>query len=249
MTRTPPRWTLLTAALSALMIGVVGVAAAGSNGDGEASDAPISAPTNLSQMRPAQDFNSESDSSPAAASSDQASTAGIPATALAAANPQARSSLSTSTVLDSPEGDVSAEQAEAAVNAHENGHGCDDLIHAADAAPGAGGPVGCDVGNSGDHRQNGVSDDDAGADAASPEDASTPAQDKADPHANGHGCDDVNHANGEHEPTHGGPVGCDVGNSGDHRQNGADHGPADDGSAPSATTGAENAPAGKGPKK
>src|SRR5436190_13311216 len=39
---------------------------------------------------------------------------------------------------------------------HSNGHGCDDIIHGGDATPGPGGPVGCTVGDSGDHRQNGA---------------------------------------------------------------------------------------------
>ncbi len=38
--------------------------------------------------------------------------------------------------------------------------------------------------------------------------------------ANGHGCDDVNPAVIAHQPSPGGPVGCEVGNSADHRQNG-----------------------------
>jgi hypothetical protein len=54
----------------------------------------------------------------------------------------------------------------------------------------------------------------------------------ADPHANGKGCDDVLFANGR-PGTKGGPVGCEAGNSGGHRQNGAGgaNGPPENGNA------------------
>lgn len=237
MTRTRPRWTIVISALSALVLGVVGVAAAASD-DGDARGTAPSTPGALSAS--------------VQAVSSAPSTAETSALAVTSSNPEVDSTPLALTILESAQGALSAAQPDAAANAHENGHGCDDIIHSADASPGPGGPVGCDVGNSGDHRQNGVSDDDEGDDAASPEDVATPAEDKTDPHANGHGCDDVNHAGGEHEPTPGGPVGCDVGNSGEHRQNGADHGPGDESSDPTsstATAGAGHAPVGKGPKK
>lgn len=237
MKRTQPGWTLLTSALSALMLGIVGAAAAG-NDDGETSGAR-SAPAEAAS---ALGFSAHNDGQG-------------PSNVLS--NPEVNSSAPATAVLDSPEAVVSALQAEAATNAHENGHGCDDIIHSAGVAPGPAGPVGCDVGNSGDHRQNGVSDEDEGVndegdDAGTPEDAATPTEDKTDPHANGHGCDDVNHAVGEHEPTLGGPVGCEVGNSGEHRQNGVDHGAPDEDAAPSSATAADgpgNAAGGKAHKK
>jgi hypothetical protein len=55
---------------------------------------------------------------------------------------------------------------------------------------------------------------------------------KMPPHENGKGCDDVLFANGEPPfASPGGPVGCDVGNSGDHRKNGAKSTPTPDASA------------------
>lgn len=55
---------------------------------------------------------------------------------------------------------------------------------------------------------------------------------KTPPHENGKGCDDVLFANGEPPfASPGGPVGCDVGNSGEHRKNGAKETPTPDASA------------------
>ena len=119
-------------------------------------------------------------------------------------------------------GTQSASGASAA--AHTNGHGCDDIIHAEDRTPAPGGPVGCEVGNSGEHRQNGKTATATATGTATATPSGTAAASPAgasDPHANGHGCDDVNPAVIDHQPSHGGPVGCTVGNSGDHRQNGA----------------------------
>ena len=65
--------------------------------------------------------------------------------------------------------------------------------------------------------------------AAVPEDA--PSDEATDPHANGKGCDDVLFGQGEPPfASPGGPVGCEVGNSADHRKNGAknDDGETDD---------------------
>lgn len=65
---------------------------------------------------------------------------------------------------------------------------------------------------------------------------------KSDPHANGKGCDDVLFANGEPPfASPGGPVGCDVGNSGERRQNGVNHS-GDDGGTPTATRTAGETP-------
>ncbi|MCK9519731.1 MAG: hypothetical protein M0R74_12020, partial [Dehalococcoidia bacterium] len=120
----------------------------------------------------------------------------------------------------------------AAAAAHTNGHGCDDVLFANGRGPG--GPIGCDVGNSGPHRKNGVpKETPTGTPAAQEPGTSTPptADDDGttsepgsdsstapDPHANGRGCDDVLATNGRGP---GGPVGCEAGNSGPHRQNGA----------------------------
>ena len=63
-----------------------------------------------------------------------------------------------------------------------------------------------------------------GSDTAEPpEDATDSApEEKLPPHENGKGCDDVLFANGEPPfASPGGPVGCEVGNSADHRKNGA----------------------------
>jgi hypothetical protein len=102
---------------------------------------------------------------------------------------------------------------------HSDGNGCDDVN---EQQPG--GPQGCEVGNSAEHRKNGANKTaTATGTAASSE---TPASDATaaatgtaateakDPHSDGNGCDDVN----EHKP--GGPQGCDVGNSAGHRKNG-----------------------------
>jgi hypothetical protein len=72
--------------------------------------------------------------------------------------------------------------------------------------------------------------------------ASATPTEKPDPHANGKGCDDVLFANGEPPfASPGGPVGCDVGNSGDHRQNGAHQG-GGTGGTPTATPTAGETP-------
>ena len=137
-----------------------------------------------------------------------------------------RSALTASDVspTTSPTTDAAGTASPTADGPHTNGHGCDDIIHAEGATPSAGGPVGCTVGNSGDHRQNGKHQATAtptatGSATATP----TPDSDadtKTDPHANGHGCDDIIHGPDATPGAHGGPVGCTVGNSGDHRQNG-----------------------------
>lgn len=122
---------------------------------------------------------------------------------------------------------ASGTPAAAAATAHTNGHGCDDIIHGEDGTPGPGGPVGCQVGNSGDHRQNGKKLADAAATATetatstpTPDATPTSAAEKKDPHDDGHGCDDIIHAEDRTKGTPGGPIGCEVGNSADHRQNG-----------------------------
>jgi len=113
-------------------------------------------------------------------------------------------------------------------DAHTNGHGCDDVLFSAAATPGPGGPVGCTVGNSGPHRQNGLAHGANSATAtatatgtasASPSASPSPDATVQGPHANGKGCDDVLFAAGR-TPAPGGPIGCTVGNSGGHRQNG-----------------------------
>ncbi len=124
------------------------------------------------------------------------------------------------TVTPGPAQEGTAEAQEA----HANGDGCDDVLFAATATPGPGGPVGCTVGNSGSHRQNGLEHGNKSATAtgiasASPSASSSPDATRQDPHANGKGCDDVLFAAGR-TPVPGGPVGCTVGNSGGHRQNG-----------------------------
>ncbi len=57
-----------------------------------------------------------------------------------------------------------------AVAPHENGKGCDDVLFGSGAPPFAtpGGPAGCEVGNSADHRQNGAREDDGDGDAEEP---------------------------------------------------------------------------------
>lgn len=64
-----------------------------------------------------------------------------------------------------------------------------------------------------------------GTATAAPSPAAAPtgtATQKPSPHENGKGCDDVLFANGEPPfASPGGPVGCEVGNSGAHRKNGA----------------------------
>ena len=59
---------------------------------------------------------------------------------------------------DEPAGDEASDTAEEKLPPHENEKGCDDVLFADGEPPFAspGGPVGCEVGNSADHRQNGV---------------------------------------------------------------------------------------------
>ena len=169
----------------------------------------------------------------AATSATPASADSAPASSTAEADDDDSQSESEASATSSATGSAAAR---AAANAnpsahatkampHSNGHGCDDIIHAEDRTPTPGGPVGCTVGASGDHRQNGKTAT-ATPTAASPSATGTVSASatKADPHSNGHGCDDIIHAEGR-TPGPGGPVGCTVGNSGDHRQNGA-HGAA-----------------------
>jgi hypothetical protein len=144
---------------------------------------------------------------------------------------------------------------------HSNGEGCDDIIHGGTATPGPGGPVGCTVGNSGDHRQNGKTATPTGTatgtptgtatDSPTPDatDTGTPTASANDPHSNGHGCDDVNPAVTDGQPSHGGPVGCTVGNSGDHRQNGKATSTPDATGTADATGTDVAAPTGHGKKK
>lgn len=157
---------------------------------------------------------------------------------------------SASTVGSTPGGTASAKlkastatgtggAAAAANDPHANGKGCDDIIHAEDRTPAPGGALGCTVGNSGDHRQNGKTATSTATPTATGTAAASPTGEKADPHANGHGCDDVNPAVIDGTPSHGGPVDCAVGNSAGHRQNGknaATATPAPAGSEPAAAT-------------
>jgi len=146
--------------------------------------------------------------------------------------------------------DTSTAIAATSADPHSNGHGCDDIIHAAAFTPGPGGPVGCTVGNSGDHRQNGVTstatptptDTTTATSTTTATDTTTAstATAESDPHANGHGCDDVNPADLGQGASPGGPVGCTVGNSGDHRQNGTNA------ATPTMTTTTAAAPAAAG---
>lgn len=116
----------------------------------------------------------------------------------------------------------------AAMAAHTDGNGCDDVLFADGMhAPTPGGPADCTVGNSGEHRQNGrrfaTGTASATADAsASP--SPTASSTATGPHANGKGCDDVLFKDGARPPVKGGPAGCTVGNSADHRQNGKEKG-------------------------
>ena len=145
---------------------------------------------------------------------------------------------------------------QASADAHANGHGCDDVNPAVlTGTPAPGGPVGCSVGNSGDHRKNGAAADanagvDAGPGVQVGAGVGAGAGASAEAHANGLGCDDVNPAVIDGTPSHGGPVGCTAGNSGDHRQNGQNGagGGSPDGAATEpadASTGAQQQPPGK----
>lgn len=104
---------------------------------------------------------------------------------------------------------------------HANGKGCDDVNPAVTTHTGTpGGPQGCDVGKSAEHRKNGQNNSQTSQTASADSSETSPTGEKADPHANDKGCDDVNPAVTTHTGTPGGPQGCDVGNSADHRQNG-----------------------------
>ena len=114
------------------------------------------------------------------------------------------------------EEETAEDAAEAAAAAHENGKGCDDVLFAMGEPPFAspGGPVGCEVGNSADHRQNGVkNEEEEGAE----EEADNGDEEDGDSNGGvsrglGHGHDEDRPGNGEalgheqheHEPnTHG----------------------------------------------
>ena len=123
--------------------------------------------------------------------------------------------------------------------AHTNGKGCDDVLFKLGQPPFAtpGGPQGCDVGSSAAHRKNGQ---DNSQSAQNGNDSSQSSQTSQGPsaaaHEDGNGCDDTLFQAG-HPPfgTPGGPQGCDVGSSGDHRQNGQAHGQSGNALAPSAS--------------
>jgi hypothetical protein len=79
---------------------------------------------------------------------------------------------------------------------HSNGHGCDDIIHGDGATHGPGGPVGCTVGNSGDHRQNGASGGDATSTATPTTSDASPAAATPDDTSRGNGKSNGNNGNG-----------------------------------------------------
>ena len=165
----------------------------------------------------------------AAASETSTSAASATASSTADADDEDSDSESEASATANATGSAAANASPSAsatkADPHSNGHGCDDIIHAADRTPTPGGPVGCAVGESEGHRQNGKTATAASTSAATGATSTTSASaTKADPHSNGHGCDDIIHAE-DRTPAPGGPVGCTVGNSGDHRQNGA-HGAA-----------------------
>lgn len=157
----------------------------------------------------------------------------------------------------SPTASATASASATATGPHSNGKGCDDVLFKDGARPPVkGGPADCTVGNSADHRQNGKKDGTAtatpsttatatgtGTAAASPTSTSTAA---SGPHADGNGCDDVN----ERQP--GGPQGCEVGNSGEHRRNGANNSstttpaPSPSGTAAAGTATGSNGPGNSG---
>ena len=141
----------------------------------------------------------------------------------------------TGTTGASPSASASA-TGSAAAAAHSDGHGCDDVLFAdGTKTPTPGGPADCTVGASGDHRQNGKHTATATSSASATASATASASATGDdPHANGHGCDDVMFKDGRHQAQPGGPVGCTVGNSGEHRQNGL-HGHGASSPTPTAT--------------
>jgi hypothetical protein len=131
----------------------------------------------------------------------------------------------TGTAGASPSASASATGSAAAAAAHSNVHGCDDVLFTdGTKTPTPGGPADCTVGSSASHRQNGEQKASTSTSTATTSAAlatSTPSpQDQADPHKNGNGCDDVLFKDGTKTPSPGDPVGCTVGNSADHRQNG-----------------------------
>ncbi|MGE0598680.1 MAG: hypothetical protein AB7J35_02500 [Dehalococcoidia bacterium] len=98
---------------------------------------------------------------------------------------------------------------------HENGKGCDDVLFTDREPPFAspGGPVGCEVGNSAGHRQNGANQDDSGAEEPTPSTSDSAIPDAEDSpggvsHGLGKGHDEDPPGNGngyghdkhEHEP-------------------------------------------------
>lgn len=221
-----PRWIVLaTSGLAALAAFGVVVAAAGIAGspDGAGANGHGQVAGTVSASAPGDSASGGAGVTGfamASASGDVAFKAGSPSATTAPAD----SASVSSEMATVPSG--STTQDASVVEPHANGHGCDDVIHGDDRTPGPGGPVGCTVGNSGDNRQNGAKAASTATATGTAASGGTPAAatpagaEGDDPHANGHGCDDIL-LGGDATPGPGGPVGCTVGNSGSHRKNGA----------------------------
>jgi len=229
------------------IVTVIALAGAASVVGATTGSGPLAAPTNIASAG-AEDLGITASG---AAGTPGPGTVAAPGAIVAAATTDGAPAPTTEAA-----GSASPTDASQTSGPHQNTKGCDDTLFANGSPPFAtpGGPTGCTVGNSGDHRQNGMKSDDSATDAAATSDTTGAAgpkvEDKAGPHANGNGCDDTLFANGTPPfGTPGGPVGCTAGSSGEHRQNGVKHsgGGADTSGATPGTSGADASSSRRGP--
>ncbi len=155
------------------LVGTIGIAAAASGFDAGAETGTVATPTAtapvlggdvsplLASFQLAADTEAALEADPSASPSPSASpTESVTPTA---------SATTTETPTATPTGEPTAT---ASFAAHTNGHGCDDLLFAdGEHVASFGGPVGCEVGNSAAHRQNGLHGN--GAATAAPTDTVT----------------------------------------------------------------------------
>lgn len=229
------------------IVTVIALAGAASVVGATTGSGPLAAPTNIASAG-AEDLGITASG---AAGTPGPGTVAAPGAIVAAATTDGAPAPTTEAA-----GSASPTDASQTSGPHQNTKGCDDTLFANGSPPFAtpGGPTGCTVGNSGDHRQNGMKSDDSATDAAATSDTTGAAgpkvEDKAGPHANGNGCDDTLFANGTPPfRTPGGPAGCTAGSSGEHRQNGVKHsgGGADTSGATPGTSGADASSSRRGP--
>ena len=145
------------------------------------------------------------------------------------------------------DGDV----ADAKAKPHENGKGCDDVLFAMGEPPFAspGGPVGCEVGNSGEHRKNGAKATETPVPDDGAEDEPTPDAAEEEDDTNGGVSRGLGKGHDEEKPGNGNGYGHDK-HDHDPNPNGRGPGGSDDGGEETPTTAAapaESTPVPGGP--